>query len=243
MFKKISIIILFVFFAVALGFSPTFKEVAAGVAILLIGMIMLEEGFKSFSEGPLERIIKRATNKLYKSLGVGFITTALLQSSSLVSVVVISFISAGLLSLNSGIGVIFGANIGTTATAWLVSIFGLKIKISALSLPMIVFGVLLKFQKRDSLIALGNILTGLGLFFLGVHYMKEGFDSIKDTINLAEYAVPGFWGLILFTGIGVLMTVILQSSSATLALILTALAASQITYSNALALAIGANHD
>jgi phosphate:Na+ symporter len=241
MIKKIFLPLVFIFLAYAFWSSPTFKEVAAGVAILLIGMIMLEDGFRAFTQGPLEKLIRKTTDKLYKSLTVGFLTTAFLQSSSLISVVVISFISAGLMSLYSGIGVIFGANIGTTATAWLVAGFGLKIKISTLSMPMLVFGVLLMFQKKVSLKAIGNILTGLGLFFLGVHFMKEGFDSYKDAINLADYAMPGFWGLIVYTGIGIVITLVLQSSSATLALILTALATGQITYENTLALAIGAN--
>ena len=241
MIKKLILPTVLFLMAYACWNSPTFKEVAAGVAILLIGMIMLEEGFKAFTQGPLKKLIRKTTNKLYKSLSIGFLTTAFLQSSSLVSVVVISFISAGLMTLHSGIGVIFGANIGTTATAWLVSVFGLKIKISALSMPMLAFGVLLLFQNKQSLKAIGNILAGLGFFFLGVHFMKEGFDTYKDSINLAEYAMPGFWGLMIYTGIGVLITLILQSSSATLALILTALASGQITYFNALALAIGAN--
>lgn len=241
MIKKIFLPTILILLAYAFWSSPSFKEVAAGVAVLLIGMIMLEEGFKAFTRGPLEKLIRKTTDKLYKSLSIGFLTTAFLQSSSLISVVVISFISAGLMSLHAGIGVIFGANLGTTATAWLVAGFGLNVKISALSMPMLVFGVLLIFQKKHNLKALGNILTGLGLFFLGVHFMKEGFDAYKDTINLASYAIPGFLGLVVYTGIGILITLVLQSSSATLALILTALASGQITYENTLALAIGAN--
>jgi phosphate:Na+ symporter len=93
---------------------------------------MLEDGFKVFTKGPLQKILRNATNKLYKSIPVGAFVTALIQSSSLVSVITISFISAGLISLSGGLGLIFGANIGTTATAWLVAGFGLKIKISAL---------------------------------------------------------------------------------------------------------------
>jgi len=221
--------------------SPTFKEVAAGVAILLFGMIMLEEGFNTFVEGPLQKLLKRATDKLYKSLGLGFVVTALLQSSSLISVITISFLSAGLIDLYAGIGIIFGANLGTTATAWLVSIFGLKVKVSALAMPMLAFGILFVFQKSKNLKGVGYVLAGLGFFFLGIHFMKQGFDVYQDQINLAEYAMDGFWGLIVFTGIGILITLVLQSSSAAMALILTALAVGQITYTNSLALAIGAN--
>ncbi|MCP3933131.1 MAG: Na/Pi cotransporter family protein [Bacteroidetes bacterium] len=221
--------------------SPIFKEVAAGVAVLLFGMIMLEEGFNAFVEGPLQKLLRRATDKLHKSLGLGFIVTALLQSSSLISVITISFISAGLIGLNAGIGIIFGANIGTTATAWLVSFFGLKIKVSALAMPMLAFGIIFVFQKSKSLKGIGHVLAGLGFFFLGIHFMKEGFDIYKDSINLADYAMPGFWGLMVYTLIGIAITLILQSSSAAMALILTALAVGQITYNNSLALAIGAN--
>ena len=221
--------------------NPTIKDVAAGVAILLFGMIMLEEGTRVFVQGPLQQLLSNATDKLYKSIGLGFSVTALLQSSSLISVITISFLSAGLIGLKAGIGIIFGANIGTTATAWLVTIFGLKIKVSAFALPMLAFGIIFVFQKSTKLKGIGQMLAGLGFFFLGIHYMKQGFEIYQENINLAEYAMPGFWGLIVFTLIGVLITVILQSSSAAMALILTTLAAGQITYENSLALAIGAN--
>jgi len=241
MFKKSIFTIFLVVLAVVLYFNPNFKTIAAGVAILLFGMIMLEEGFKVFTKGPLQNILKKATDKLYKSISLGALVTAFIQSSSLVSVITISFISAGLISLAGGIGLIFGANIGTTATAWLVAGFGLKIKISALAMPMLVFGIIFSFQKRNSLKGIGNVLAGLGFFFLGIHYMKEGFDVFKEYIDLTQYYVPGFLGVVIYTGLGIVITTILQSSSATLALILTALAAGQIEYENALALAIGAN--
>ena len=139
MIRKSFFAILLVLLAILLYFNPNFKTISAGIAILLFGMIMLEEGFKVFTKGPLQNFLKRATNKLYKSIMAGSLVTALIQSSSLISVITISFISAGLISLHGGIGLIFGANIGTTATAWLVAGFGLKIKISALALPMLIF--------------------------------------------------------------------------------------------------------
>jgi len=169
------------------------------------------------------------------------LVTALIQSSSLVSVITISFISAGLISLVGGLGLIFGANIGTTATAWLVAGFGLKINISTLAMPMLVFGIIFSFQSKNTYKGIGNVLAGLGFFFLGIHFMKEGFDVFKEYIDLTEYAISGLLGVVIYTGIGIIITTILQSSSATLALILTALAAGQIEYENALALAIGAN--
>jgi len=204
-------------------------------------MLVLEEGFKAFSGGTLERILQRSTDKLYKSIGFGFVTTALMQSSSLVSVLTISFIGAGLIGLTQGIGIILGANIGTTTGAWLMAGFGLKVKISAYAMPMLVFGVILIFQKAKSLKGVGYILAGLGFLFLGIHYMKEGFEAFKETIDLASFAVSGVKGLFTFIGIGIVATVIMQSSHATIVLILAALAAEQITYENALALTIGAN--
>ncbi len=241
MIRKTLFYILLIVLAVILYFNPNFKTISAGIAILLFGMVMLEEGFRVFTKGPLQNILKRATSKLYKSITAGAFVTALIQSSSLVSVITISFISAGLISLAGGIGLIFGANIGTTATAWLVAGFGLKIKISALAMPMLIFGLIFSFQKRESFKGIGNVLAGLGFFFLGIYYMKEGFDVFKQYIDLTDYAMSGVLGVIVYTGLGILITTVLQSSSATLALILTALSAGQIEYENALALAIGAN--
>jgi phosphate:Na+ symporter len=232
-----------IFLVLGYGFwvSPDFKEIATGVAIFLFGMLSLEEGFKTFTGGLLERILKRTTDRLWKSLSFGIVSTTIMQSSSLVSVLTISFLSAGLISLNEGIGIVFGANLGTTTGAWLVAGFGLKVKISAYAMPMLVFGIILIFQNSKSLKGIGYVLTGLGFLFLGIHHMKEGFEAFKDGIDLVAYAVPGIKGLFIFTLIGVFATVVMQSSHATLVLIITALAAQQISYENALALAIGAN--
>ena len=221
--------------------SPDFKEISAGVAIFLFGMLTLEEGFKAFSGGTLERILQKSTDKLHKSIGFGFVATAMMQSSSLVSVLTISFLGAGLIGLFQGVGIIFGANIGTTTGAWLMAGFGLKIHIAQYAMPMLVFGVILIFQKAKSLKGIGYILAGLGFLFLGIHYMKEGFEAVSSTIDLASFAVPGFKGMMIFIGIGILATVVMQSSHATIVLILAALAVNQITYENAIALVIGAN--
>ena len=241
MIKRWIFLIVLIVLGLVLFFNPNFKTIAAGVSILLFGMITLEEGFKVFTKGPLKAILRKATDKLYKSISLGAIVTAFIQSSSLVSVITISFISAGLISLAGGIGLIFGANIGTTATAWLVAGFGLKIKISVLAMPILIFGIIFSFQKSRSFKGIGNILTGLGFFFLGIYFMKEGFDVFSQYFDLTVYAVPGFLGVVIYTGIGIFITTILQSSSASLALVLTALSAGQIEYENALALAIGTN--
>lgn len=241
MLQKILLPLIFLSLAYGFWISPDFKEISAGVAIFLFGMLSLEEGFRSFTGGILERILKKTTSNLWKSLGFGIVSTTLMQSSSLVSVITISFLSAGLITLSAGVGIIFGANLGTTTGAWLVAGLGLKVNIAAYAMPMLVFGVILIFQKSKAFKGVGYILAGLGFLFLGIHHMKEGFEAFRDTIDLAQFAVSGFTGLMLYTGIGVFATVVMQSSHATLVLIITALAAGQITYENALALAIGAN--
>jgi len=239
--KKILLPSIFIVLAYGFWISPDFKQIAAGVAIFLFGMLSLEQGFRAFTGGALEKILRHTTGSLWKSLGFGVMSTTILQSSSLVSVITISFLSAGLIGLAAGIGIIFGANLGTTTGAWLVAGFGLKVKISAYAMPMLVFGVLLIFQKSKALNGIGYILAGLGFLFLGIHYMKEGFEAFKDTIDLSAFAIPGYRGLFIYTGIGIFATVVMQSSHATLVLIITALAAQQISYENGLALAIGAN--
>lgn len=241
MFKKITLPAIFIILAYGFWISPDFKEIAAGVAIFLFGMLSLEEGFKAFIGGVLERLLRRTTDKLWKSLSFGVVSTSLMQSSSLVSVITISFLSAGLIPLAAGVGIVFGANLGTTTGAWLLAGLGLKVNISAYAMPMLVFGVILIFQKSKGLKGCGYILSGLGFLFLGIHYMKEGFEAFKDTIDLTAYAVEGYLGVFLFALIGLAATVVMQSSHATLVLIITALAARQVTYENALALAIGAN--
>jgi len=241
MLRKIFLPTILIVLAYGFWISPDFKEISAGVAIFLFGMLSLEEGFKAFSGGTLEKILQKSTDKLYKSIGFGFVATAIMQSSSLVSVLTISFIGAGLIGLTQGIGIILGANIGTTTGAWLMAGFGLKVKISAYAMPMLAFGVILIFQKAKSLKGFGYILTGLGFLFLGIHYMKDGFEAFKETIDLASFAVDGIKGLFIFIGIGILATVVMQSSHATIVLILAALSVGQITYENALALTIGAN--
>jgi phosphate:Na+ symporter len=241
MLRKTFLPAIFLLLVYGFAVSAEFKTITAGVAIFLFGVLSLEEGFKTFATGTLEKLLKASTNSLFKSMTFGVVATSIMQSSSLVSVITISFLSAGLLELASGIGIIFGANLGTTTGAWLVAGFGLKVNLSAYAMPMLVFGIVLVFQQAKSLKGTGYVLAGLGFLLLGIHYMKDGFDSFGQTIDLGEYAMTGYPGILVFAGIGVAATVVLQSSHATLILILTALATQQISYENALALAIGSN--
>lgn len=204
-------------------------------------MFFLEDGFRTFTGGVLEKLLEKTTDSLLKSITFGIVTTTVMQSSSLVSVITISFLSAGLIGLAAGIGIIFGANLGTTTGAWLIAGFGLKVKISAYAMPMLAFAIILVFQKSNNLKAVGYVLAGLGLLFLGIHHMKVGFETFRETIDLTQFAMTGYLGLFVFVGVGIAATVIMQSSHATLVLIITALSVGQISYENALALAIGAN--
>ena len=225
-----------------LGLYPDISTILGGVALFLIGMEYMEGGFKAFSGGLLEKVLEKFTNTTPKAIGTGFFTTALVQSSSLTSIIIISFLSTELISLTSAVGVIFGSNIGTTTTAWLVSLFGLKIKISVYAMPMIITGIFIPmFLKESGWRGIASILIGLGIIFLGIGYMKEGFETLKEGIDLAQYAMAGYAGIFVYVLVGIIATVVIQSSSATMAIIITALATGQIEYANALALAIGAN--
>lgn len=234
-YSLIFVIILMLYFLVVF---PEMAQILAGVAILLIGMMNLSTGFKSFSGGLLEKILTKSTDTRLKSIIFGVVTTMLMQSSTLVSVISISFLSASLITLAQGIGIIFGANLGNSAGSWL--IVGLtSIKISILAIPLIVCGTVLNFQKDKVFKGIGLIFVGLGFFFLGVDYIKGGFESYKEIMDLSRFNFDGFKGVLIFVGLGALMTGIVQSSHATLAIIISALVSGQIGFENALAATLG----
>ncbi|CUU86470.1 Na+/Pi-cotransporter [Campylobacter hyointestinalis subsp. hyointestinalis] len=219
--------------------SKSFLVISFGVCIFLYAMIVLENSFSMFAG--IESFLKKATSSKISSFNFGLLTTAIMQSSGLVSVLAISFLSAGLISLISGLAIIYGANLGTVTGAWLVAGLGLKVDIASYAMPLIVVGILFIFNKSDKIKGCGYFLFSIGLLFLGIAYMKSGFDNIKDTIDLSKYAMSGVSGLLVYTLIGLIMTVVMQSSHATLTLAITALGANQITYENSVAIAIGSN--
>ena len=239
--KKYLSYILLVSLAYLLYVNEDSKYIVAGVAVFIIGMQFMEDGFKFFSGGILEKLIANSTNTNSKAIFLGITATAILQSSSLIAIIVISFLSAKIISLAGALGVVFGSAVGTTATTWIVSTLGVKIDIAAFALPMIIFGVIFRFYKNRNFQGVGNILLGLGFVFLGIGYMKDGFEDLKQGINLAQFAIDGYAGIIVYTLIGAFATVIIQSSSATMALTVTALVTGQIVYINAMAIAVGAN--
>ncbi|MBP7548017.1 MAG: Na/Pi cotransporter family protein [Corallincola sp.] len=220
---------------------PSLHAIAAGVAIFLFGMLTLEEGFKALTGGTLERLLALSTASYRRALLFGTLFTAITQSSSLVSLITISFVSAGLISLAAGIGIIFGANLGTTTGAWLMAGFGLKVDIAAFAMPLLALGVFLALQKAKRARGLGLVITGTGLLFLGIHYMKEGFEQFSAVTDLSHLAMGGIKGLLIYCLAGIIITVVMQSSHATLLLVINALAVGQLSFDNALALCIGSN--
>ena len=241
MAKKFLIFFGFLLLAYIVIFYENFTVILSGIAIFLIGMFFMQDGFKLLSGGVLEKLLQKFTSNTFYAIITGFFSTALVQSSSIISLVVISFLSVELLTLVQGIGIIFGSNLGSTTTAWIVSSLGVDVKISIYAMPMILFGVILRFSKSNSYKGIGNVLLGLGFIFLGISYMKDGFDTLKNSIDLASYAMEGPLGIMVYILIGGIATVVIQSSAATLAIIITALSAGSIIYINAIALVIGAN--
>ncbi len=225
----------------AAAFDAAFARIAAGAAIFLFGMRFMEDGFAALTGGTLEHLLKRFTTGTLRSLLFGIVTTTLTQSSGLVSVVTISFLSAGLIDLAAGVGIVFGANIGTTTGAWLIAAFGLKVDIAAWAMPMLALGVILVMHPARGARGLGNILAGFGFLFLGISFMKDGFEAFHQAVDLSAVTAHGLSADLLFALLGVVATVVMQSSHATLLLLLAALASGQIGFEGALAVAVGAN--
>ncbi|MCL7462160.1 Na/Pi symporter [Pseudomonas sp. NW5] len=225
---------------VSFWFSAGWTALAGGLALFLFGMQCLEEGLHQLAGGGLERLMARVTDRPLKSLSFGVLATALVQSSSLVSLLTIAFLGTGLISLAAGLCIIFGANLGTTTGIWLLALAGQTASLSDLALPMAVCGVLLGFNGPRSK-GFGRLLLGICLLFFGIELMQEGFAGATAWLEPARMAVPGLAGVLLFVGVGLAATVLLQSSHASLMLTLTALAGGQIDLAQAFALAIGAN--
>jgi len=172
--KRLSLFIVIIALSFTFVYNQNLLSIAAGVAIFLFGMKNLEEGFRFFVGGLLDKFLKKITDSLYKSILFGTVITTLMQSSGLAAVIAISFISAGLISVAQGIGIILGGNIGTTTGAWLIAGLGLKISIATYALPMLVFGMLFIFQESKRLKGIGYALAGLGFSFLGIRLHERG---------------------------------------------------------------------
>lgn len=213
---------------------------AGGVGLFLLGMGLMTDGLRLAAGPALERILGHSTRTRVRGLASGILVTALVQSSSAVTVAAIGFVNAGLLNLSQAIWVLFGANVGTTMTGWLVALVGLKFNIEALALPLIGIGMILRLTGEGSRRgAAGMALAGFGVLFLGIDMLKETFSGLSADFKLPAGDSAG--DILLQLGIGILLTVLMQSSSAALAIALTAAQGGLLTAQGAAAVVIGAN--
>lgn len=237
-------ILLLVAAAAALSWSfwrdAGWLQLCAGLAIFLFGMQCLEEGLRQLAGGRLEQLLARSTGTPLRGLLFGVGGTVLLQSSTLVSLLTIAFISSGLIQLAGGLAIIFGANLGATSGIWLLALAGQGFSLSPLALPMLVFGVLGGVAGPKGRAA-GRVVLGIAFVFLGIDQVKAGFDAVGGGFDPSVLPSGGASGVLLLVLAGVGATVVLQSSHATLMLILAAQAAGQLELGHALALAIGSN--
>ena len=218
----------------------TTGSLLGGIGLFLLGMGLMTDGLKLAAGSALERILAYSTKTRLRGLASGVLVTALVQSSSAVTVAAIGFVNAGLLTLGQSMWVLFGANVGTTMTGWLVALVGLKFKIELLALPLIGIGMALRLSgegKRRG--ALGMALAGFGVLFLGIDMLKESFSGMSADFSLPEG--EGARDILLQVLIGILLTVLMQSSSASLAIALTAAQGGLLTAQGAAAVVIGAN--
>jgi len=219
-----------------------FSGLAGGIGLFLLGMQMMTDGLKLSAGNSLRNILKRSTKTPIRGILSGALITSMVQSSSAVTVASIGFVNAGLLTLKQAVRIAYGSNLGTTMTGWLVAIIGFSFHIKTFALPMIGVGMMLAlFAKSGRYAAIGKAFAGFGLFFLGIDLMKSGFSGLESMIALDSLQGGGLLGLLLFVGVGFVMTLIMQSSSAAIAITLTAAAGGVIGLPAAACMVIGAN--
>ena len=223
-----------------MSFNLDLWKLLAGLGIFLFGMLLMEESVKALSGRAFRRIIRMYTNGRLRSIGSGALVTALLQSSSAVSLMVLAFVGAGVMNMQNAIGVIMGSNIGTTLTAWIIATIGFKIKIESLALPFIGLGAvgLILFKPSSKPFLVTRLLIGFGFLFLGLDFMKGSVESFAQTFSLERFPDYGLWFYLL---VGTLASALMHSSAATIAIVLTALNSGLITFDIGAAMVIGAN--
>jgi phosphate:Na+ symporter len=220
-------------------------NLAGSLGLFLYGMTLMSESLQKVAGDGLRGFLASMTSNSFKRVLTGLFITAVIQSSSATTVMVVSFVNAGLLSLAQAIGVIMGANIGTTVTAWIVSLLGFKADISILSIPLIALGFILTMSKRQRRKNMGEMVIGFALLFLGLTFMKESVPDLRsnpETLAFLQSLTDwGFWSVLIFVGIGTGLTIVLQSSSATMALTLVMVNFGWIPFEMAAALVLGEN--
>lgn len=215
------------------------------LGVFLYGMKMMSEALQKFAGNRLRAILSAMTSNRFVGILTGFLITAIIQSSSATTVMVVSFVNAGLLSLSQAFGVIMGANIGTTITAWIVSIFGFKVDISSSAIPIIALSVPLIFSKHNSRRYLGELIMGFSLLFMGLGLLKNAVPNVGDHPEVLEflrnYTNMGYASVLLFLCVGTVLTIVVQSSSATMAITLIMCSQGWINFEMAAAMILGEN--
>ena len=215
------------------------------LGMFLYGMNLMSSGLQKASGDKLRSFLSAMTSNPFKGVMTGLGITSIIQSSSATTVMVVSFVNAGLLSLGQAIGVIMGANIGTTVTAWLVSWLGFKADISVLAVPLMVFGFLFSNSKKNQRQNIGELIVGFCLLFLGLSFMKESVPDLNSTPEVLEFVKTwssyGFSSVLIFLAFGTVLTLVLQSSSATMAITLIMLSMGWIPFNMACAMVLGEN--
>ena len=219
--------------------------IIGSLGFFIFGMKVMSEGLQKAAGAQLKYVLGTMTKNQYFGVVSGFLITALIQSSSATTVMTVSFVNAGLLSLTQSAGIMMGANIGTTVTAWLVSTFGFKVKIAAMALPIIAIGFPMMFTKRGKVRFWGEFLIGFALLFMGLGFLKSAVPDIKSNPELltflSDFTHWGYGSYILFIGIGTLLTIIVQSSSASMTITLVLVAKGWITFDIGAAMVLGEN--
>ncbi|MBQ0834160.1 MAG: Na/Pi cotransporter family protein, partial [Marinobacter sp.] len=229
-----------VILSVSFWYSTGWLQLCAGLALFLFGMQCLEEGLKELAGSRLERLLERSTATPFKGLMFGVGGTMILQSTTLMSLLTIAFISTGLIHLAGGISILLGINLGTSGGIWLLAAAGQNFSLSPLALPLLVFGVLAGFSSLKGK-AFGRLVLGIAFIFLGIDQIKGGFTEFGGVIDLAGSMDSSIIVQLSFVAVGLVLTAILQSSHATLMLVLAALAGGQIELWQGAAIAIGGN--
>lgn len=222
-----------------------FLRLIGSLGLFLYGMKIMSEGLQKFAGDSLRRILTAMTTNRVTGVLTGVLITALIQSSSATTVMVVSFVNAGLLTLTQSIGVIMGANIGTTVTAWLISALGFKVDIAAFSLPLLALGIPLLFSGKSTRKSIGEFIFGFSFLFMGLQALKSNAPDLGANPEMLafvqNYTDMGFLSIILFLFIGAVLTMIVQASAATMAITLIMCANGWIDYQLGVALVLGEN--
>lgn len=222
-----------------------FLTLIGSLGLFLYGMKIMSEGLQKVAGDKMRSILSAMTSNRFTGVLTGVLITGLIQSSSATTVMVVSFVNAGLLSLAQSIGVIMGANVGTTVTAWIISLFGFKVDISAFAIPLIGLSIPLIFSEKSRRKSIGEFLMGFAFLFMGLDYLKDSVPDLQSNPQilafLQNYTSMGYASLFIFLGIGTLLTIIVQSSSATVAITLIMCTKGWIPYDMAAAMILGEN--